>query len=73
LQAFWRGTILNRVMGAEHLLWKVMRMRQVQIKRIVKRQPTRMDPLPIDPRDADVVRAKRRLYERRARFVRRDR
>jgi hypothetical protein len=39
-------------------------MRQVQIKRIVKREPTRSDPLPLDPRDADVVRAKRRLYER---------
>jgi len=61
------------VIGAEHLLRKVMRMRQLQVKRIVKREPTRMEPLPIDPRDADVVRAKRRLYERRASSVRRDR
>jgi hypothetical protein len=61
------------VIGAEHLLRKVMRMRQLQVKRIVRREPTRMDPLPIDPRDADVVRAKRRLYQREARFGRRDR
>lgn len=48
-------------------------MRQVQTKRIVKREPTRMDPLPIDPRDPDVVRAKRRLYEREVRATQRDR
>jgi hypothetical protein len=39
-------------------------MRQRQIKKIVKREPTRGEPLPLDPRDADVVRAKQRLYER---------
>jgi hypothetical protein len=48
-------------------------MRQMQEKRSVKREPTRTDPLPIDPRDADVVRAKRRLYERKAPTVRRNR
>ena len=48
-------------------------MRQVQIKRIVKREPTRSDPLPLDPRDADVVRAKRRLYEREVSSKRRTR
>jgi hypothetical protein len=48
-------------------------MRQVRVKRIVKREPTRMEPLPVDPRDADVVRAKRRLYQREARSERRDR
>ena len=42
------------------------RMRQLQIKKIVKREPDRADPLPLDPRDADVVRAKQRLYEREA-------
>ena len=47
-------------------------MRQVQVKRIVKREATRTDPLPLDPRDADVVRAKRRLYEREVRSPRRD-
>ena len=41
-------------------------MRQLQVKKIVKREPTRTDPLPLDPRDADVVRAKQRLYEREA-------
>ena len=41
-------------------------MRQLQVKKIVKREPTRGDPLPLDPRDADVVRAKQRLYEKRA-------
>ena len=39
-------------------------MRQIQVKRNVKREPTRMDPLPLDPRDVDVVRAKQRLYGR---------
>jgi hypothetical protein len=34
------------------------------VKRIVKREPTRVDPPTLDARDADVVRAKRRLYER---------
>jgi hypothetical protein len=48
-------------------------MRQIQIKRIVKREPTRTDLLPVDPRDADVVRAKRRLYEREVRSEKRDR
>ena len=48
-------------------------MRQVQLKRIAKRERTRTDPLPLDPRDADVVRAKRRLYERVARAESRDR
>ena len=48
-------------------------MRQVQVKRIVKREPTRTDPPPLDPRDADVVRAKRRLYEREVRSEKRDR
>ena len=48
-------------------------MRQHQVKKIVKREPTRTDPLPIDPRDADVVRAKRRLYEREVRSTQRDR
>jgi hypothetical protein len=47
-------------------------MRQVQIKRMAKREPT-TDPLPLDPRDADVVRAKRRLYEREVRSEKRDR
>jgi hypothetical protein len=42
-------------------------MRRVQLKKIVKGERTRTDPLPLDPRDADVVRAKRRLYEREAR------
>jgi hypothetical protein len=41
-------------------------MRQLQVKKIVKREPTGGDPLPLDPRDADVVRAKQRLYEREA-------
>jgi hypothetical protein len=48
-------------------------MRQVKVKRIVKREPTRTDPLPLDPRDADVVRAKRRLYEREVRSEKRAR
>ena len=39
-------------------------MRQLQVKKIVKREPANGDPLPLDPRDPDVVRAKRRLYER---------
>jgi hypothetical protein len=39
-------------------------MRQLQVKKTTKREPSRTDPLPLDPRDADVVRAKRRLYER---------
>ena len=42
-------------------------MRQLQLKKTTKGERTRPDPLPIDPRDADVVRAKRRLYEREAR------
>jgi hypothetical protein len=60
-------------MCAEHLREGGDGMRQVQIKRIVKREPTRSDPLPLDPRDADVVRAKRRLYERETSSKRRDR
>jgi len=68
-----RDIVINRAKRAEHLLRKVMRMRQHQVKRIVKREPTRTDPLPIDPRDADVVRAKRLLYERGVRSARRDR
>jgi hypothetical protein len=67
------STIINLVMRAEHLPRKVMRMRQLQVKRIVKREPTWTDQLPIDPRDADVVRARRRLYERGVRSARRDR
>lgn len=43
------------------------KMRQLQVKKIVKREPTRTDPLPLDPRDADVVRAKKRFYERESR------
>jgi hypothetical protein len=41
-------------------------MRQLQVKKIVKRGQSLSDPLPLDPRDADVVRAKQRLYEREA-------
>jgi hypothetical protein len=41
-------------------------MQQLHVKKIVKREPTRNDPLSLDPRDADVVRAKQRLYERDA-------
>ena len=67
------SAIINLVMRAEHLPRKVVHMRQLQVKRIVKREATRNDPLPIDPRDADVVRAKRRLYERGVRSTRRDR
>jgi hypothetical protein len=48
------------------------RMRQLKVKKSVKREPARTDPQPIDPRDADVVRAKRRLYEREGRSARRD-
>jgi hypothetical protein len=68
-----RGIVINRTLRAEHLLRKVMRMRQLQVKRIVKREPTLTDPLPIDPRDPDVLRAKRRLYEQGVRSARRDR
>ena len=39
-------------------------MRQLHVKKIVKRGPTRSDPLPLDPRDMDVVREKKRLYGR---------
>ena len=42
-------------------------MRQLQLKKTAKGERTRTDPLPLDPRDADVVRAKRRLYEREGR------
>lgn len=48
-------------------------MRQVQVKRNVKRESKRSEPLPLDPRDADVVRAKRRLYEREANAAQADR
>ena len=39
-------------------------MRQLHVKKNLKREPTRGDPLPLDPRDMDVVRAKQRAYER---------
>jgi hypothetical protein len=42
------------------------KMRQLQVKKTVKRGQSLSDPLPLDPRDADVVRAKQRLYEREA-------
>ena len=48
-------------------------MRQLQVKKVAKREPTRADPLPLDPRDADVVRAKRRLYERETQAAPRER
>jgi hypothetical protein len=49
----------------ENLSGKVVaKMRQLQVRKTVKREPTRGDPLPLDPRDADIVRAKQRLYER---------
>jgi hypothetical protein len=41
-------------------------MRQLQVKRLAKKKSAPTDPLPLDPRDADVVRAKQRLYEREA-------
>ena len=48
-------------------------MRQLQVKKIAKREPARTDPLPLDPRDADVVRAKQRVYERETHATPRDR
>lgn len=48
-------------------------MRQLQIKKLAKRKSARTDPLPLDPRDADVVRAKQRLYEREAQAAPRNR
>ena len=48
-------------------------MRQLQLKKVAKREPKHADPLPLDPRDADVVRAKQRLYEREAHAAPRDR
>jgi hypothetical protein len=39
-------------------------MRQVRAKKTVRREPGRADPMPLDPRDPDVVRAKRQLYGR---------
>jgi hypothetical protein len=57
----------------KHLMEGDGAMRQLQIKKIVKRDPARNDPLPLDPRDADVLRAKQRLYEREARATRSDR
>ena len=48
-------------------------MRQHQVKKIVKREPKRTDPLPFDPRDTDVVRAKQRLYAREAHAAQPDR
>jgi hypothetical protein len=48
-------------------------MRQLQVKKVAKRELKHADPLPLDPRDADVVRAKRRLYEREAHAAPRDR
>jgi hypothetical protein len=47
-------------------------MRQLKVRRIVKREAIRAEPLPIDPRNADVVRAKRRIYEREVRSTPRD-
>jgi hypothetical protein len=60
-------------MWAENPIRKVMAMRQLKVRRVAKREATRADPLPIDPRDADVVRAKRRIYEREVRSSPRDR
>ncbi len=48
-------------------------MRQIHVKKVAKREPTRAEPLPLDPRDADVVRAKQRRYEREAHAAPRDR
>jgi hypothetical protein len=48
-------------------------MRQLQVKKVGKREAKHADPLPLDPRDADVVRAKQRLYEREAHAATRDR
>lgn len=48
-------------------------MRQLQVKKQSKRVSTHADPLPLDPRDADVVRAKQRRYERETRATTRDR
>ena len=49
-------------------------MRQVQVKKVAKREAKHADPLPLDPaRDADVVRAKQRRYEREAHAATRDR
>jgi hypothetical protein len=48
-------------------------MRQLQVKKLAKREPKHADPLPLYPRDADVVRAKQRLYEREAHATPRDR
>ena len=48
-------------------------MRQLQLKKVAKRELKRADPLPLDPRDADVVRAKQRLYERATHATPRDR
>lgn len=48
-------------------------MRQLQIKKNAKRVPAHTDPLSLDPRDADVVRAKQRPYERETRATTRDR
>lgn len=45
-------------------------MRQLQIKKIVKKDSGRDDPLPLDPRDPDVVRAKQRLYQQEGRATR---
>jgi hypothetical protein len=77
----WESGTFFRVLDNRHLLFapsttgwcapKLLpkgggKMRQLQVKKISKREPTRVDPLPLDPRDADVVRAKQRLYERKA-------
>jgi len=48
-------------------------MRQIQVKKVAKREPERADPLPLDPRDAEIIRAKQRLYEREAHAATRDR
>jgi hypothetical protein len=52
------------VVLAEALLEGGGQVRQMRIKRVAKRESVRTEALPLDPRDADVVRAKRRLYER---------
>jgi hypothetical protein len=70
-----RPPIIRSVMRADHLSQEGEDgMRQVQIKKVAKREPRRSDPLsPLDPRDVDVLRAKRRLYERGVSTKRRDR
>jgi len=57
-----RGTTAN----------KVTKMKRVLIERPKARYVRPPDPLPIDPRDPDVVRAKSRLYGAPAKHPRRD-